>query len=64
MTCIGENVSPTLDMGVEGTDLLFLVAFDRPFTLPLADTGVRNGLLAISLYTGLAVHSLDSTSLL
>lgn len=43
-------------MGVEGTDLMFLVTFERPFILPpLAETGVRNGLLVISLCAGLAV---------
>lgn len=62
MTIIGEHVSPTLETGVEGIDLLLFVTLER-FRPPLADTGVRKGLLEISLYPVLAVNSLDSTSL-
>lgn len=50
-----QNVSaeyslPALDNGVGGADVLFLVTFDlAPGLPPLADTGVRKGLLAAPL---------------
>lgn len=63
ISCNKEHFSPALDTGVGGPDLLFFVVLDRPYAFPpFTDTGVWRGLLTISVYPGLALHSLDSAS--